>query len=120
MSRCLGTSHSDRARRHPCCSVKSRWERVAERKERRMNTQENGMTNAEYEKAIAEIVASGRGYDALSDILKEVTWRNDLFHKMYDEQRACLRAIHKIANSMQTASQKIKGIRELSDVEGEE
>lgn len=84
-----------------------------------MDTQGN-MTDVEYRKAIAEIVASGRGYDALSDILKEITWRNDLFHKMYDEQRACMTAIHKICNSMQTASQKIKGIRELSEMERSE
>jgi len=84
-----------------------------------MNTQGN-MTDGEYRKAIAEIVASGRGYDALSDILNEVRWKNNMFHKMYDEQRACMTAIHKICNSMQTASQKIKGIRELSETERSE
>lgn len=72
------------------------------------------MTDEEYRKAVRDIVASGRGYDALSDILKEVTWRNDLFQKMYDEQRACMRAIQKICNSTQSARQMIKGIRELS------
>lgn len=84
-----------------------------------MNTQNNKMTDEEYNKAIVDILSSGRGYEALSDILRGVTWRNDMFHKLYDEQRACLRAIHKICNSMQTASQKIKGIRELSDMEEE-
>ena len=85
-----------------------------------MNTSENGMTDAEYRKAIADICACGRGYEALNDILRIVTERNRLFHKMYDEQRACMRAIHKICDSMQTASQKIKGIRELSETERSE
>ena len=35
-----------------------------------MNTQEHGMTNAEYNKAIADICACGRGYEALADILR--------------------------------------------------
>ena len=84
-----------------------------------MNIQER-MTDAEYSKAIADICACGRGYDALADILRIETQKNLMFHKMYDEQRACMRAIHKICNSMQTASQKIKGIRELSETERSE
>ena len=75
------------------------------------------MTDAEYNKAIMDILSSGRGYEALSDILRGVTWRNEILCKQHDEQRACMRAIHKICNSMQTASQKIKGIKELSEVE---
>ena len=73
------------------------------------------MTDEEYEKAIKEIVASGRGLEAIKAISqKEILYR-DLSANRARENEARLTAINKIANSSQAASQKLHGIKPLAE-----
>jgi len=73
------------------------------------------MTDEEYEKAIEEIVASGRGLEAIKRISQREIFYRDLSANRARENEARLTAINKIANSSQTASQKLHGIKPLAE-----
>ena len=75
------------------------------------------MTNEEYDKAIEEIVASGRGLEAIKAISQREIFYRDLSANRARENEARLTAINKIANSSQTASQKLHGIKPLAERE---
>ena len=77
------------------------------------------MTDEEYGKAVEEIVASGRGLEAIKAISQREILYRDLSANMARENEARLNAIDKIANSSQTASQKLNGIRPLAEVREE-
>lgn len=83
-----------------------------------MKTRVN-MTDAEFEMAVAEIVDSGRGLEAIKIISQREIIRSELTRQMLATEDASLTAIRKIANSTQTASQKIRGIKALADMRGE-
>ena len=69
----------------------------------------------EYYKALDRIVGSGRGYDAIKLIIDRLCSQYDILYSVADNDRNALVAINKIAKSEQTAGQKIKGIKELSE-----
>lgn len=82
-----------------------------------MIVQKMYMTDAEYKKAIEEIVASGRGLEAIKEISQREIFYRDLSDDIAREDKARLTAINKIVNSSQTASQKLDGIKPLSERE---
>lgn len=73
------------------------------------------MTDEEYAKAIEEIVSSGRGLEAIKAISQREILYRDLSANRARENEARLTAINKIANSSQTASQKLHGIKPLAE-----
>ena len=75
------------------------------------------MTDAEYKKAINEIVASGRGLEAIKEISQREIFYRNLSNDIAREDKARLTAINKIVNSSQTASQKLHGIKPLAERE---
>ena len=75
------------------------------------------MTDAEYKKAINEIVASGRGLEAIKEISQREMFYRNLSNEIAREDKARLTAINKIVNSSQTASQKLHGIKPLAERE---
>ena len=68
----------------------------------------------EYYRALDQIIASGRGYHAIRMIIDRLCIQHNILCSVADNDRNALVAINKIANSEQTAGQKIKGIKELS------
>lgn len=77
------------------------------------------MTQDEYRLAIISIVASGNGYRAIKDITSELEKRDEIAYAVFREVRARLTAVDKIANSSQTAKQKVNGIKPLADMRGD-
>lgn len=73
------------------------------------------MTESEYKTAIARIVSSGYGYQALNDLIHNMKARDDLAMRFMADADSTITAILKICNSGQTHQQKVKAVKALSE-----
>lgn len=73
------------------------------------------MTESEYRTAIARIVSSGYGYQALNDLIHNMKVRDDLAMRFMADADSTITAILKICNSGQTHQQKVKAVKALSE-----
>ena len=75
----------------------------------------NNLDSIEYDAMLIRIVESGKGYDAITKLSVMLDKRDQILRACKAETDNTLKAVGKIVYSDQTAGQKIKGIKALTE-----